>query len=119
MNKKYIIKESKVFDSLIKKGQMIKNYNFVVFYQEAKTDYNKYGISVGKKIGKAHLRNKLKRKVRAIIRNYQKSYPKNYNCIIIIRNSCLNLSYQELEKSLEGLLNKISKEYSHEKNKTK
>ena len=107
MNKKYIIKEGKEFDRLIKKGYCSKNYNFLIFYEEYKFPYNKYGISVPKKIGKAHIRNKLKRKIRAILRNYKKSFSKNYNCIIIIRNSCLTLTYQELSNSLEKLLTKI------------
>ena len=107
MNKKYIVKESRVFDEVIETGKKVKNYNFVIFYKEKKDSPTKYGITVPKKVGKAHIRNMLKRKVRAIIRNYNKNYEKNYNCIIIIRNSCLSLSYQELETSLQYLLNKI------------
>lgn len=107
MNKKYIVKESRIFDEVIDSGMKIKNNNFVIFYKEKEKSPTKYGITVPKKVGKAHLRNNLKRKVRAIIRNYNKSYEKNYNCIIIIRNSCLNLSYQELSSSLKYLLDKI------------
>ena len=107
MNKKYIVKESRVFDEVIETGKKIKNYNFVIFFKEKKGSPTKYGITVPKKVGKAHIRNNLKRKVRAIIRNYNKNYEKNYNCIIIIRNSCLSLSYQELSSSLQYLLDKI------------
>ena len=107
MNKKYIVKESRVFDEVIETGKKIKNYNFIIFYKEKKDSPTKYGITVPKKVGKAHIRNMLKRKVRAIIRNYNKNYEKNYNCIIIIRNSCLKLSYQELSSSLQYLLDKI------------
>ena len=107
MNKKYIVKESRVFDEVIENGKKIKNYNFVIFYKEKKDSPTKYGITVPKKVGKAHIRNNLKRKVRAIIRNYNKNYEKNYNCIIIIRNSCLSLSYQDLSNSLQYLLDKI------------
>ena len=107
MNKKYIVKESRVFDEVIETGKKIKNYNFIIFYKEKKDSPTKYGITVPKKVGKAHIRNNLKRRVRAIIRNYYKDYEKNYNCIIIIRNSCLNLSYQEISSSLQYLLDKI------------
>ena len=107
MNKNYIVKESRIFDEVIETGKKIKNYNFVIFFKEKKDSPTKYGITVPKKVGKAHIRNNLKRKVRAIIRNYNKNYEKNYNCIIIIRNSCLSLSYQELSSSLQYLLDKI------------
>ncbi len=109
MNKKYIIKSSQLFDDIIKNGKKVKNYNFIIFFREENQEFNKYGISVPKKVGKAHIRNNLKRKIRAILRNYKKNYEKSYNCIIIIRNSCLELSYQELENSLEKLLNKIDR----------
>ena len=107
MNKKYIVKESRVFDEVIETGKKVKNYNFIIFYKEKEDNPTKYGITVPKKVGKSHIRNNLKRKVRSIIRNYKKTYEKNYNCIIIIRNSCLNLSYQELSSSLQYLLDKI------------
>ena len=32
MNKKYIVKESRDFDNIIKKGKKVKNYNFVIFF---------------------------------------------------------------------------------------
>ena len=107
MNKKYIVKEKRDFDKIIKNGKKVKNYNFIVFYSKNSEQFNKYGITVPKKVGKAHIRNKLKRRVRAILRNYKKSYENNYNCIIIIRNSCLDLTFQELSNSLERLLNEI------------
>ena len=107
MNKKYIVKEKRDFDKIIKNGKKVKNYNFIVFYGKNNEQFNKYGITVPKKVGKAHIRNKLKRRVRAILRNYKKSYENNYNCIIIIRNSCLDLTFQELSNSLERLLNEI------------
>ena len=108
MNKKYIIKESKKFDEIIKTSPKIKNYNFIIFYQEKKETPTKYGISVPKKVGKAYIRNKLKRQTRAILRNYNKSFKLNYNCIIIVRNSCLSLPYSDLKNSLEKLLNKLN-----------
>lgn len=107
MNKNYIVKESRIFDEVIETGKKVKNYNFIIFYKEKEDTPTKYGITVPKKVGKAHIRNNLKRKVRAIIRNYNKTYEKKYNCIIIIRNSCLNLKYQELSSSLQYLLDKI------------
>ena len=76
MNKKYIVKESRIFDEVIETGKKIKNYNFVIFYKEKKDSPTMYGITVPKKVGKAHIRNNLKRKIRAIIRIYNKTYEK-------------------------------------------
>ena len=63
MNKKYIVKESRIFDEVIEAGQKVKNHNFVIFYKEKKDSPTKYGITVPKKVGKAHIRNKLKERL--------------------------------------------------------
>ena len=62
----------------------------------------KVGISVNKKIGKAHLRNKLKRRIREIIRI--DNLPKDYNnYIILTREGAGELSFSELQTQLREL----------------
>lgn len=104
MKKKYIVREKREFNQLIKTGICKKNNFFVIYYKDNKFDYDRYGISVGTKIGNAVTRNKYKRKMRAIIDNYRKYYHKNRDYIIILRNKALFTSYQDLEKSLFNLL---------------
>lgn len=118
MNKKFVIKESRKFEELIKTGQQVKSRHFIIFYQPSCLSYNKYGVSVGKKIGSAVVRNHLKRKTRAILRNYQKNYAFCFDCIIMVRKSCLDLSYLEMDKDLNKLLHKIEEvTHIHEEKK--
>ena len=42
MNKKYIVKESRVFDEIIETGKKVKNYNFIIFYKEKEETPTKY-----------------------------------------------------------------------------
>jgi len=116
MNKKYIIKESRVFNDMIANSKKQANKYFIVFYTPNNLPYNRYGISVGKKIGKAVIRNRLKRQVRAILSDYQKHYVFNGDCIIMVRKNCLTISYKEMKKNLEQLLTMI-KEKKDEKEK--
>lgn len=104
MKKLYIVREKREFNKLIKTGICKKNNYFVIYYKENNFNYDRYGISVGTKIGNAVTRNKYKRKMRSIIDNYRKDYHNSRDYIIILRNKALFLSYQELEKSLFNLL---------------
>ena len=83
MKKEYRVKKSQDFDNIIRKKQSFANRQFVIYYQENKLDHMRLGISVSKKLGKAHERNKLKRYVRESFKT-RKDFLKNYDIIIIV-----------------------------------
>ena len=95
MKKLYIVKTKEEFNNLINKGYYSKDNNL---------KYDRFGISVGKKIGKAVTRNKYKRKIRSIIDIYRKDYLKRKDYIIILRSRALNLNYKDLKTELFSLL---------------
>ena len=66
--------------------------------------YNRYGISVSKKLGNAVFRNKYKRKIRSIIDNYKKDYNISKDYIIILRRGALDKNFKELTDDLENLI---------------
>lgn len=104
MRKLYIVKTKEEFNDLIKNGYCIKNKYFVIYSKKNDLKYDRFGISVGKKIGKAVIRNKYKRKIRNIIDIHRKDYLNNKDYIIILRSRALNLNYQELKNELLSLL---------------
>lgn len=110
MRKLYIVKNSRDFEYIIKNGKCIKNRSYVIYYIKNNLLYNRFGISVGKKIGNAVIRNKYKRKLRAIIDNSKKVYINNQDYIIILRGSAKDKDYHELEKDFLSLMNNIRKE---------
>lgn len=95
-------------------GKVLKNKSFVIYHIENNLPYNRYGISVGKKIGNAVNRNKYKRRLRAIIDNSKKDYIKNQDYIIILRGSAKDKNYQELEMDFTSLINNMRKGKSNE-----
>lgn len=117
MKKINIIKESKDFENIINKGKFIRNHYYILYY--LKNDDNKYyrfGISVGKKISnRAVIRNKLKRRLKTIIDNNKNFYQNNQDYIIIMKRSCLEASFNELENSFLDLINKLKKGDINEK----
>lgn len=99
------IKDKKVFNNIIRKGQFVKNDYFVLYYIVNNDNLiNKYGIAISNKVGKAVIRNKLKRQIRSIIDNNKNLFKIKGNYIIMVRKACLEASYQALEKALIELL---------------
>lgn len=109
MKKEYRVKKSQDFDNIIRKKQSFANRQFVIYYQENKLNHMRLGISVSKKLGKAHERNRLKRYVRESFKT-RKDFLKNYDIIIIVRPAAKGLSFLEFGSSIDHVL-KRSKLY--------
>ena len=109
MKKEYRVNKRQDFDNIIRKKQSFANRQFVIYYQENKLDHMRLGISVSKKLGKAHERNKLKRYVRESFKT-RKDFLKNYDIIIIVRPAAKGLSFLEFGSSIDHVL-KRSKLY--------
>ena len=105
MRKLYIVKKEKDFEKIIKEGKCNKNRYFVIHHLKNNLPYDRYGVSLSKKLGNAVFRNKYKRILRSIIDNYKKLYINNEDYIIILRKDAIDESYQILEKELISLLN--------------
>ena len=106
MKRAETIKDQKLFNNIIKNGKFKKN-NFFVIYNIMKEESTiKYGIAIGKKVGKAVVRNKLKRQTRAIIDKHRNLFKNKNNYIIMIRKSCANTDFNILEQALVELLEK-------------
>lgn len=115
MRKLYIVKNKRDFDHIIKNSKFQKNSSFIIYFQENDLIYDRFGISVGKKLGNAVFRNSYKRKIRSIIDNYKKSYVNSKDYIIILRRSAVEKSFQELEEDFNKLMNNIREESNEEK----
>ena len=116
MKKENILKNNYDFNRIIEKQEYRKNKYFVVYFATNLLNHAQFGISVGKKIGKSVVRNRLKRQVRSIVDENKKYYSNGLDYIIMVRKSCLSISYQEMKIQLYQLLNQIeSKEKTYEK----
>ncbi len=109
MRKLYIVKKNYQFDEIIKKGVCIKNKYYIIYYKDNNLPYDRFGISVSKKLGNAVFRNNYKRKIRSIIDNYRKLYINGRDYIIIVRKEAIGKSYEILEKEFIALILKKKK----------
>lgn len=106
MKKAYVVKKAWEFEHIIKDGITKKSKSFVMHSLKNNLSYDRYGISVSKKLGNSVFRNKYKRKIRSILDNYKKNYINGADYIIILRRGALDKSYNELEKELFDLMPK-------------
>lgn len=106
MKKINILKPNSEFQRIISKYKPYQFKDYIIYYEKNTKDNYKFGISVSKKIGNAVLRNKLKRQIKNII--VKNNYQNNFNCIIIIRRSILNLSFKEKEEELNNIFKKLN-----------
>lgn len=107
MKKEYRIKRNEDFQSIIKDKNSVANRKFVIYYKV--NDYHlRVGISVSKKLGHAVLRNKTKRQLRMMIQEiFGKDQKMDY--IVIVRKSFIESSYEDNQKDLIYLYNKINR----------
>lgn len=115
MKKINIVKESRDFQKIMSTGICLKDKNLVIYYKENNNNYSRFGISVGKKIGNAVVRNYYKRVLRNIVDHNKKICSNKKDYIIIVRKNCLITDYQKIEKSFIYLIQSSQKGEKNEK----
>ncbi len=104
MKKINILKENREFNRIIQNIKPFYFNEYVLYIEKNKDMTYKFGFSVGKKIGNAVTRNKIKRQLKNIVReNY---YSNGFICIIMVRKSILDKSFNEKKEILNKALKK-------------
>ena len=109
MKKEEVVKKTREFDYIIKKGKFKKNNEFVIYYIDNQKEINRFGISVSKKIGNAVKRNYYKRVIRNICDKSKNLYSNKKDYIIIMRKGLESLNFSDSYKSMNDLLKIINK----------
>ena len=108
MKKDEVVKKTREFDQIIKKGQYQKNNEFVIYYIDNEKESDRFGISVSKKIGNAVIRNYYKRVIRNICDKNKNLYSKRKDYIIIMRKGLTTVNFNDACDSMNDLLKKIN-----------
>ncbi|MBM7601360.1 ribonuclease P protein component [Virgibacillus halotolerans] len=107
MKKQFRIKKNKEFQLAFREGKSFANRQLVIYYLE-KTEqaHFRIGLSVGKKIGNAVVRNRIKRYLRKAFQELEADILRPADIVIIARNPTNKMGYEEIKKSLIHLLNR-------------
>ena len=107
MRKAYRVKSEKDFQKVFQEGNSKANRQFVIYKLPKKGQKHfRVGISVGKKIGNAVIRNQIKRRIRHALMELDKEFSMidEIDFIIIARIPVRDMSFAEVKKSLLHVL---------------
>lgn len=106
MQEKYRLKKNYQFNYIFKHGKSVAAKDLILIYAKNNSGRMKVGFSVGKKIGKAVVRNKTKRRLKECFRKEIPLVDKDFNYIFVPRGEIAESSYADIRKSVRYLLKK-------------
>ena len=107
MKKENRIRKNEEFKRIIALKKSFASHEYIIYYDDRLLDHARFGISVSKKLGKAHIRNKIKRQLRMMITSLIDFGNCNFDVIVIVRKEYLNNSFEDNKKSLAKALKKV------------
>jgi ribonuclease P protein component len=94
------LKKNRDFGKVYKQGKSYANKYLVMYVLQNKTDKNRLGISVSKKVGNSVVRHRLTRLIRESYRLNENLFHSGWDIVVIARASAKGKSYREIESAL-------------------
>ena len=109
MKKSESLKKNKDFQNVYRTGVSFANRLLVMYVKENKTETNRIGISVSKKVGNSVIRHHLTRLIRESYRLQEDMFNSGLDIVVIVRVAAKTAKYKEIESALLhlGRLHKI------------
>ena len=84
----------------------VANGFLVLYARKNRTEGNRVGITTGKKLGKAHIRNRVRRRLREVYRLNEDKFLPGYDIVVVARSRCIEAPFDQLCKAYLSLANK-------------
>lgn len=78
----------------------------VLYARRNRTEENRVGITVGKKLGKAHIRNRARRRIREVYRLNESRLTPGWDIVLVARSKCVDAEFSKLTRSFLTLAKK-------------
>ena len=79
----------------------------VLYARKNRTDGNRVGITVSKKLGKAHVRNRTRRRIREVYRLNEEKFQPGWDIVVVARGRCLSMPFPQLRESYRRLCGEL------------
>lgn len=80
---------------------------FLVLYaRKNRTEGNRVGVTVSKKLGKAHVRNRVRRRIREVYRLNEAQFQPGWDIVVVARTKAIDADFNELTKAYLSLAKK-------------
>ena len=73
--------------------------NLVLYARKNRLEENRVGITVGKKLGKAHVRNRARRRIREVYRLNEEKFQPGWDIVVVARSRAVDAPFDKLTKS--------------------
>ena len=80
----------------------------VLYARKNRLDVNRVGITVGKKLGKAHIRNRARRRLREVYRLNEEKFSSGWDIVLVARSRCVDADFGKLTASFLTLAKKAA-----------
>ena len=78
----------------------------VLYARRNRTEENRVGITVSKKLGKAHVRNRIRRRFREVYRLNEDKFLPGWDIVVVARSRAVDASFARLTASYLALARK-------------
>ena len=82
------------------------NSYLVLYARKNRTDGNRVGITVGKKLGKAHIRNRTRRRIREVYRLNEEKFQPGWDIVVVARAKSVDADFTKLTNAYLQLAEK-------------
>ena len=82
------------------------NGMLVLYARPNRLGQNRVGITTGKKLGHAVVRNRARRRLREVYRLNEALFKPGYDIVVVARNRCVTADFQKLTKAYLSLAKK-------------
>ena len=102
------IKKNFEFKIVLKRGKAYGGKNIIIYIYPNNKPFNRMGIGVSKKYGKAVQRNKIKRLIRENYKNIEQNLNGNYNFLIMVKNDAeaSKVDFYSIKNDFDTILRK-------------
>ena len=82
------------------------NGMLVLYARPNRLGVNRVGITTGKKLGHAVVRNRARRRLREVYRLNEQAFKPGYDIVVVARNRCVDADFQKLTQGYLALAQK-------------
>ena len=75
----------------------------VLYARKNRSECNRVGITVGKKLGKAHIRNRIRRRIREVYRLNEEQFQPGWDIVVVARSRAVEAPFDKLTRSYLSL----------------
>lgn len=100
----YSLKKNKEFAFTYRRGRAVSSDLLTLIYARRGKDITRAGFAVGKKVGKAVVRNKVKRRLREAYTRVLNGVKPGFSLVFVAKGPASQAPYCDLEKALNLLL---------------